>query len=343
MGWTDSEKLVCITRYGTAKLYNLKGYYLSEFRVSNNVEFKGCKIWGEGMVMKTKNNKLIYIMSFEDPKPKSLIMPESEDEMYAWEVIPPRYTISGVPEVILSVGNTIYVCDNEKAQDQKLENGPFTSFAIDPVGRNLACFTTKGILWIISTDFSVNRLELDVGCSEPPTKMAWCSDIVVLYWEVLGLMMLVSSSGDWINYSYSSPILIVQEIDGIRLFSKRICQFISPVSKHLENIFSIGATTPAAMLYDALDHFNKKSSRSDELLRHIEKELPEAIKSCIEAAKVEWNVKEQKNLLKAASFGRYFLKGANFDSKSYIETCQMLRIVNMIKKKDVGMPVTCFQ
>jgi vacuolar protein sorting-associated protein 16 len=95
---------------------------------------------------------------------------------------------------------------------------------------------------------------------------------------------------------------------------------------------------------DALDHFNKKSSRSDELLRHIEKELPEAIKSCMEAAKAEWNVKEQKNLLKAASFGRYFLKVAtNFDSKAFLETCQMLRIVNMVKKESVGMPVTCYQ
>jgi vacuolar protein sorting-associated protein 16 len=249
VGWTDSEKLVCVTRYGTINLYNLKGYFLSEFKISNNVEYKGCKIWGEGMVMKTKNNKLIYITSFDDPKPKSLVMPNTEEEVSAWEVIPPRYTISGVPEVIMSIGNTIYVCDNEKAQDQKLENGPFTSFAVDPIGKNIASFTTKGVLWVVSTDFSINYLELDVGCSEPPTKMAWCRDLIVMYWEILGLLILVNLHGDWINYSYASPIIIVQELDGIRILSKKQCQFISPVSKYTESIFSIGATTPAAMLY----------------------------------------------------------------------------------------------
>ncbi|KAL0720857.1 hypothetical protein Bca4012_035456 [Brassica carinata] len=70
--------------------------------------------------------------------------------------------------------------------------------------------------------------------------------------------------------------------------------------------FKIGSTSPAALLYDALDHFDRRSAKADENLRLIRSSLSEAVESCIDAADHEFGVTRQRALLRAANYGQAF-------------------------------------
>lgn len=65
-------------------------------------------------------------------------------------------------------------------------------------------------------------------------------------------------------------------------------------------VFSPGSTHPAAILYDALDHFDRKSPKADESIRSIRPELANAVDTCIQAAGRETEVTWQRKLLKVS-------------------------------------------
>ncbi|CAG8544325.1 9832_t:CDS:10 [Racocetra fulgida] len=106
-----------------------------------------------------------------------------------------------------------------------------------------------------------------------------------------------------------------------------------------EEIFKIGSTAPAAMLFDALEHFDKRSPKADENIRSIRTELADAVDACIEAAGHEFNQVRQRSLLKAAAFGKTFLESYNSDR--FVEMCQILRVLNSIKKSTDDEETIC--
>jgi hypothetical protein len=65
-----------------------------------------------------------------------------------------------------------------------------------------------------------------------------------------------------------------------------------------EAIFKIGSTAAPSLLYDALDHFEKKSPRADENIRQIKNELPQAVNACLLAAANETSYTLQSSLLR---------------------------------------------
>lgn len=86
-----------------------------------------------------------------------------------------------------------------------------------------------------------------------------------------------------------------------------------------EEIFKIGSTSPAALLFDALDHFEvsktvdmlkmlfkcslfpkRKSPKADENIRNIKADLVDAVDCCIEAAGFEFHHYYQRSLLKVS-------------------------------------------
>lgn len=126
--------------------------------------------------------------------------------------------------------------------------------ALSPNGKMLACFTENGILWVVSSDFGKEYSQFDTRSKVPPLQMVWCGiDSVILYWD--NILLVVGPACEWIKYSYDEPIFLMTEIDGVRIFSSETCEFLQRVPDVTEDIFKIGATSPASMLYDALDHF----------------------------------------------------------------------------------------
>jgi hypothetical protein len=94
----------------------------------------------------------------------------------------------------------------------------------------------------------------------PPDQLVWCGvDSVLLYWEET--LLMVGPYGDSIKFPYDEPVVLIPECDGVRILSNTYMEFLQRVPDSTVSIFKIGSTSPAAMLYDALEQFDKRSAK----------------------------------------------------------------------------------
>lgn len=89
---------------------------------------------------------------------------------------------------------------------------------------------------------------------------------------------------------------------------------------------------------DALDQLEKKSPKADENIRLIRSNLPDAVGTCVQAAGQEFNVHWQKQLLKAASFGKSILD--LYSSDDFVDMCEAIRILNAVRDYKIGLPIS---
>ncbi|KAJ3335380.1 hypothetical protein HDU93_005657, partial [Gonapodya sp. JEL0774] len=142
-----------------------------------------------------------------------------------------------------------------------------------------------------------------------------------------------------------TSIHLVPEVDSVRIITSESCEILGKVPAATEAVFRIGATGPAATLYDALESFERKSPKADELVRSIRADLAFAIDTLVEAAANDFSTAAQKALLKAASFGKCFLdgdgQGTGYNAEKFVDTCRAVRVLNAVRDPNVaGMAIT---
>ena len=103
-------------------------------------------------------------------------------------------------------------------------------------------------------------------------------------------------------------------------------------------MFKLGSTAPAAVLLDAVEQLEKKSPKADDDIQLIRPNLDEAIDTCIRAAGQEYSSQWQKQLLRAASFGKSVLDLYNSDE--FVNMCETLRVLNAVRDYRIGLPLT---
>jgi WD40 repeat protein len=204
LGWSDDEKLIVVTRDGTVRCYyDLQGDF-NQFSLGNGAEEygvtacrwvpilyvsiisnsnKSIRFYSTGFVALLSNNHLISVPRYEEPRPKLLATPP-EGEVHSWTLIPPAYTLSRSVEVLMSVGQTIYVVDATESEDRLLDIGPFTHISVSPNGRFVALYTEAGKAYVITSDFQNRLSEHDSKARTLPMDLQWCgNDAVVIAWE----------------------------------------------------------------------------------------------------------------------------------------------------------------
>jgi hypothetical protein len=92
------------------------------------------------------------------------------------------------------------------------------------------------------------------------------------------------------------------------------------------------------VLLDAVDQLEKKSPKADDNIQLIKSNLDEAIDTCIRAAGYEYSSQWQKQLLKAASFGKSVLDLYNSDD--FVNMCETLRVLNAVRDYRIGLPLS---
>ena len=149
---------------------------------------------------------------------------------------------------------------------------------------------------------------------------------------------------------------MIPDIDGVRLLTNDVCEFLQKVAGKLasnipynaiaklplpdtsENIFRLGSTSPASVLFDAAQQLDEGSPRADENIQLIRNDLAGAVASCVDASGQQYNIQWQKQLLKAASFGKSVLD--LYSSDEFVEICRDLRILNAVRDHRIGLPIT---
>ena len=233
------------------------------------------------------------------------------------------------------------------------------------------------MLTVVSTNFESLVLEFDArsGSSSPPRSMGWCGeDSVVLHWKNLGVLM-VGPYGDWLRFPFdgnsgsqsaiagdkinggSEEVYLVPEIDCCRVVTSTSVEILQRVPPGTANLLRIGSIEAGALLLDASDAFDSGSSNADEAARSITQQeglLQEAILECVEAAVGEFDVKVQKRMLRAASYGLHFAcKDESFRNKSpgrpspeavtFVNASRKLRVLNSLRRPATGFVMTSTQ
>lgn len=240
-------------------------------------------------------------------------------------------------EVLLAIEQTIYVVDTTEAEDRVLQNGPFKHVSVSPNGRFAALYTEDGKIWVVSSDFQNKFSEYDSKAKTMPKRVDWCgNDSVILSWE--DEIHMVGPNGAASKYFYDGQIHVIPDIDGVRVITNDACEFLHKVPDVTEEVFRLGSTSPASVLLDSVDQLEKKSPKADENIQRIRSSLPEAVDVCVKAAGQEFNPHWQKQLLKAASFGKSVLDLYNSDE--FVEMCEKLRVLNAVRDYRIGLPMS---
>ncbi|KAL8929102.1 MAG: hypothetical protein Q9172_000645 [Xanthocarpia lactea] len=339
LGWSEDERLLVISEDGTVRCYyDLQGDF-TQFSLGFGAEehkVKACRFWPSGFVAILSNNHLVAVTHYVEPRPKLLAIPP-EDEVHSWTVIPPAYTLSRSVEVLLAIGQTIYVVDPSETEDRVLPNGPFKHVSVSPNGLYVTLYTEDGMVWVITSDFQNKIGEYESKAKTPPKDVQWCgNDAVMLAWE--DEVHLIGPNGASLRYYFDGWVHLLPDVDGVRLVTNDVCEFLRKVPDSTEDVFKLGSNSPASVLLDAVDQLEKKSPKADENIRLIRSNLPDAVGTCVQAAGQEFSVHWQKQLLKAASFGKSILD--LYSSDDFVDMCETLRILNAVRDYRIGLPLS---
>ncbi|EGS20838.1 putative vacuolar protein sorting-associated protein [Thermochaetoides thermophila DSM 1495] len=340
VGWSEDEKLLIVMVDGTVRCYFDLQSEFTQFSLGHGAEehgVKSCRFYSHGLVALLGNNALVSVSSYDEPRPKLLASPP-EGRVYSWNIIPPAYSLSRSVEVLLSVNQTIYVCDASECEDRFLDIGPFSHIAVSPNGRFCALYTTTGKVHVITSDFQSRLSEHDTKSKIAPNYFEWCgNDAVVIAWD--DEVHLVGPSGSLARFFYDSGrIHLIPDFDGVRILANDRCDFLQKVPDVIEEVFGLGADSPASILLDAVEQLEMKSPKADDNIQLIRPHLVEAVDTCVSAAGQEFSIHWQKQLLKAASFGKSVLDIYNSDD--FVDMCETLRVLNAVRFYEVGLPLS---
>ncbi|KAK8870008.1 hypothetical protein IAR55_000578 [Kwoniella newhampshirensis] len=340
-----SQYLIVLSDEGVYRVYDLSNptgyrqYTLgSEVSEVGVVEATG---WEEGLVVLTGSLGWFEVRGWNGGRPTPLSPSGLTEPPTSWTLISPDQSPTGHVQILFSTASTIITLDALERIDQRVSRGPFAHIRVSPNGRFLALVTATGSLWVVSSDFGRNLSEVDIAALSEgeglPEKVEWCGDnAVVLAWG--GRVVVVGPAGESLRYDYPPAAHLVGELDGLRVISSTTCDFMQKVPDPSLAVFSPGSSHPAAILYDALDHFERKSPKADESIRSIRPELANAVDTCVEAAGREFEVTWQRRLLKAAQFGRAFMD--LYNPSDFVGMAQTLKVLNAVRFFEIGIPIT---
>ncbi|KAI9740267.1 MAG: hypothetical protein M1834_004845 [Cirrosporium novae-zelandiae] len=340
LGWSEDEKLLVVTQDGNVRCYyDLQGDF-TQFSLGSEAEEVGvesCRFWSSGFVAKLANQRLVQVSNYDEPRPKLLETPP-EGQIHSWAIIPPRYTLSRSVEVLLAVDQTIYVIDASEAEDRVLQNGPFRHVSVSPDGHSIALYTEDGTVWVVSYDFQLKLTEYSSRARTIPKDVQWCGDdAIVLAWED-EIHVVDVASGAAEKYFFDSHVHLIPDIDGVRLLTNDVCEFLQKVPDVTKDVFRVGSTEPSAVLLDTVEQLERKSPKANDNIQLIRPSLADAVDACTRAAGYEFTAHWQKQLMKAASFGKSALEVYNSDE--FVEMCENLRVLNAVRDYRIGLPVS---
>ncbi|KAH7342777.1 vacuolar protein-like protein sorting vps16 [Rhexocercosporidium sp. MPI-PUGE-AT-0058] len=338
LGWSEEEKLIVVTADGTVRCYDLQGDF-SQFTLGHGSEEYGvtaCRFYGTGFVALLSNNHLIAVSRYDEPRPKELAAPP-EGNVHSWTLIAPAYTLSRSVEVLLSIGQTIHVVDATESEDRMLDIGPFTHISVSPNGRFVALYTETGKAYVITSDFQNRLSEHDSKSKIPPKDVQWCgNDAVVIAWE--DEVHIIGPNNAAAKYFYDGRVHLIADHDGVRLITNEVCDFLQKVPEVTDEVFRFGTESPASILLDAVEQLENQSPKADDNIQLIRPNLVEAVDTCVKAAGHEFSIHWQKQLLKAASFGKSVLDIYNSDE--FVDMCETLRVLNAVRYYEIGLPLS---
>ncbi|KNE69690.1 hypothetical protein AMAG_14241 [Allomyces macrogynus ATCC 38327] len=345
LGWTDNDQLVAVLDDASVRLYPVYGdpvaLSLGEEVAKNGIA--SARIWPTGLAVLTKSGHFTIIGSWSTPVPRNYLHYVFTEQPASWTHVVASNTISGSVELLVPVANSLVVI-SEMDHVEK----PYSSLQavqVSPQANFWACVLSSFMLEIrlAQTNQVVARLDLKsiVEGDLNGFQLAWCGEdaVLVAFAESLIIMHM---SGQHYAIDLFEPVILTEAHECcFQLTSTELTMF-TPVLYATMNVFKIGSTHPGAILMDALAHYSRKSAQSVDLLEGLlkDQQLRIALATCLEAAGQAWDPKLQHQLLQAVQFGRVWMEQDVTLRDEYTATCQRLRVLNAVRNRTIGIPLT---
>ncbi|KAK3106315.1 hypothetical protein FSP39_017525 [Pinctada imbricata] len=348
-GWSHMEDLLFVQEDGVVLVYDMFLNFKRTFGMgqeAKDVKVTDCSIFnsyqGTGIAVLTSTFRIFIVNNIDDIRVRRMAeVPGLQSAPSSWVVI----NLDRQSRALVAKGSELFLIDHGgqyEAQTPQIsvDVNEYTAMALSFNNRYLALFTDKGVIWIGSSDLQKVYCEFNTKSPSPPQQLSWCGGgaVVALFDQ---LMLVIGPDRDWIKYSFDSPVHLTQEEDGLRIIGNYQHEFLYRIADVTDKIFRIGSMEPGAMLYEASKEFYKGSQKADEYIRMIKDRLEHAVSQCIEAAGYEIESDKQKALLRAATFGKCFL--TDYNPESFVNMCQMLRVLNQVRDHIIGIPLTYVQ
>lgn len=265
---------------------------------------------------------------------------------------------------LVACGRDLYRCGEEDSICTPCPvpfDGDFQALVAMAVSYNhqyLALYSRSGSIWMGTVDMKTQLCTVHThkAAAVLPRQIAWImnadtcrsADAVAIAYaadDVDGAcdatLLVVNVAGTSTTYAYDAAVVLVPEMDGVRVLSGGSHEMLQRVPHCVHNIFSINSQAPASWLFEAHKKYVEGSHQANEYLCQSRADLPAAVAECVEAAGFEWDPRTQKSLMRAAYFGKSFQPG--YDPDEYMRTCRVLRVLNALRAPAVGVPLTMKQ
>ncbi|KAI9168613.1 Vacuolar protein sorting-associated protein 16 [Blastocladiella emersonii ATCC 22665] len=309
LGWTDDERLVVLLNDATVRLYPLYGDP-AVFSLGEEVKDSGihsAEIWPSGLAVLTKAGQFVVVRSWRDQVPRVYRHFKFAALPNCWSYTPEANTTSGSVELVAQTLNSVKMVS--EMDYQELEFPPLQRIRVSP-NANFWASVTNGFkleLRLASSMHVTGSLDLQtvVDCDLNDFDLVWCGEEAVLV-SFSEALVFFHISGEHYVIDLFEPVTLSPALESCFQITSTDVTLFSIVPYATQNIFKIGSTHPGAVLMDAVDHYNRKSAQSVDLLEELLRtaQLRGALTTCLEAAMQAWEPKVQRSLLTAVQFGR---------------------------------------
>lgn len=360
IGWSHDEHLLCVCETGDVYVYSLFGVLQCTFNVAAKRKILDCRILTRKrdtfVVMVDELGVLYGVQDIHNPDILHFPdLPKQADLSLAnvtWEI----YFASALSVVVCIDSDMFLVtsgCNASTPIRHMFKNtfNRITRLVFSYDFDRICFFTDTGYLNMAK----INEINMTGVCEfntkslVTPSQLVWAGEqAVCALWN--NILLCVGFDNDWFSHVLEDQYAfhLISEVDGVRIIGNTTHELIERIPPVVVNVFKIGSEAPGALLLEAHKEFQKKTHRATEYMRILceKKEHEPAVRECIEAAGFEFKATNQKMLLRAAAYGKCFVtNGASNGSttNAFTRMCQRLRVLNAIRRLDVGMPITSNQ
>ncbi|RWS24568.1 hypothetical protein B4U80_05998, partial [Leptotrombidium deliense] len=350
LGWSFDEELLCIQEDGSVSVFDIFGLYKQTFTIDKEVrdtKVYECKLFNHdrvtGIAVITFANKLLVINNIKDPKPRYYPLVLGVDfTKCVWAVVAGD---GQQTQILVSYETKMYLMKSDSYTELMWNiQSPFqsvTNIALSFNYKNVTILTNTGVLWIgiLYANELKKNCEFETDGKISPNFLMWCGeDAVAGVWR--DILLIVGKDKDWLKFDIEPPVHLVEEIDGIRIISNDVHEFLQQVPNVVVDVLRIGSVAAGALLLEATKEYHKRTHKADEYMKMLtdRQETESAVVQCIKTAGHEYSISTQKMLLRAASFGKFFVP--EMDPKTFVTMCQTLRVLNAVRNQNIGIPLT---
>eukprot|EP01080_Neovahlkampfia_damariscottae_P002538 gene2538-3500_t len=337
--FNESNKLIVITKIGNYFVLDIFGTLINKFQI-----FSDERVAERILVVKKINHRMLIFRN--DHKVFSINNLDLPQSIYHGELkfkqIPNEISCVFKKDhfiMLFTNYSSIYMMKNEDCKELELGPQEFTHFAVSEDEKQFAAYCQNSQLFVWNTEFHTKPTQIPIDIDSPLQTLTFFeTDVIVLFFRN-GILMFVHPNTEIEQFQTEKKSVILKDEKCIRVLSNSQLQIFYPIPRvNLEIEKEID--TPASILFHSFKQYQNHDIASIQKIQHLIKDgtIKRAIDDLFECSLNEMNLENQKEIFDACVFGKGFYD--EYPHVYFIDFCNRIRLLNSLRHKKFGIPIT---